>query len=246
MNKFVILQVRTGSTRLPGKALLNICGKTVIEHIIDRAKNIDSDGIIVAVPDSEGDFFCDLILKTGVFLFKGDEENLISRYFFASKKYGVDIIIRLTGDNLFIHPEFCSLAVEKLIKENADYVNIVGAPIGTGVDVFTFKALEKAYNFSDLTSDEKEHIIPVFFRNDFKKAFVEAEGILNFPELRLTLDTKEDYKFVRVIYEKIYKEGEIIDLKDVIGFVKENPDVLEINKDVRQKKWKSFSESEKN
>ncbi len=235
----VIIQARTGSTRLPGKAMLDICGKKAIEHVIERAKHIKvADCFVAAIPENENTEFVNIFFKHGLNVFEGNELNLIDRFYHAGKKYNAGIIVRLTGDNLFMHPEFCNYALKKIVNENADYVNILGAPIGTGVDVFTFDALERAYNMNDLTDSEKEHIIPVFFREGFKRVSVVAEGFLSQGDIRLTMDTIEDFELVKKIYDILYVEGHIIELEDVLRLLEKMPELKSINKNVRQKKWR--------
>ncbi|MCK5706020.1 MAG: acylneuraminate cytidylyltransferase [Candidatus Aureabacteria bacterium] len=234
-----IIQTRTGSTRLPGKALKKICGKTVIELIIERIKKINADDIIAAIPSIENDEFCDILQSSGVEVFKGSEEDVLSRFHGASLKYSSDIIIRVNGDNLLIHPYFVDKATETLISTSADYVNVVDAPVGCGVDVFTFKALDKAFNLKDLTEIEKEHVIPVFFRKGlFKIESFFVKGKLAKKDLRLTLDTSQDFSLLEKIYENVYNPGTIISLEDAIDLIEKDPEILNLNKDIKQKGWK--------
>ena len=234
-----IIQTRTGSTRLPGKALKKICGKTVIELIIERIKTIKCDDIIAAIPERENSDFSDILELAGTKVFRGSEEDVLSRFKGAASKHSSEIIIRVNGDNLLIHPDFVDKATNLIIKTGADYVNVVDAPVGCGVDVFTFKALCKASSLNDLNDLEKEHVIPVFFRKGlFKLESFFVSGKLARKEIRLTLDTSEDFSLLKKIYEDLYDPQTIVSLEDAIDLIDKDPDMLSLNKDVKQKGWK--------
>lgn len=233
------MQARTGSTRLPGKALKTICGKTVTELVIERIKTVPAGNFVCAIPEREKKSFSLLIEQAGMQVVRGSEEDVLSRFHLAASKMDMDIIIRITGDNPLVHPYFMEKAVEVLINNNCDYVNVVNAPIGCGVDVFTCKALRKAFSLEDLTDIEKEHIIPVFFREGlFQRASYEAEGKLSRGDLRLTMDTEQDFLLFEQIYENLYHPPKIVDLAEVIDFLDTHPDICSLNRSIEQKGWK--------
>ena len=234
-----IIQTRTGSTRLPGKALKKICGKTIIEHIIERILTIKADSYISAIPEREDKSFVSLLQQAGTQVVKGSEDHVLSRFHDAISQYPADIIIRVNGDNLLIHPAFVAQAVDLLIKSRADYLNVVDAPVGCGVDVFTSQALDKAFSLNNLTAVEKEHVIPVFFRDNlFQRKSLTVTGKLARKELRLTLDTQQDFDLMNKIYENLYHPPEIVSLEKAIDFLDTCPDILSLNKDIQQKGWK--------
>jgi spore coat polysaccharide biosynthesis protein SpsF len=233
-----IIQTRTGSTRLPGKAAKLICGKTLTELIIERVKKTCAEEVIAAIPEKENDDFVAMLEKAGAYVFKGSEENVLSRFHGAAAHHGVDIIARIPGDDPLIHPGFIDEAIKMLRRENADYVNVENAPLGCGVDIFTFAALDRAFHLADLTASEKEHVIPVFFRPGlFRRVPVVVTGELARPDLRLTLDTMEDFRVITAIYEDLYSPPDIVELKKAIDFLDSHRDVLSINKNVKQKGW---------
>jgi spore coat polysaccharide biosynthesis protein SpsF len=234
-----IMQTRTGSTRLPGKALKTICGKTVTELIIERLKTISVGGIIAAIPEKEDPSFSSMLEKAGAAVFRGSEEDVLSRFHGAASQFLVKVIVRINGDNLLIHPQFVTEAINILVKTHADYVNVAGAPVGTGVDVFTFEALDRAFRLPNLTPSEKEHVIPVFFREGlFKRESFNVKGPLARESLRLTLDTQQDFDMLTKIYEKLYHPPAIVSLVDAVYFLDAHPDIVSMNKDVKQKGWK--------
>lgn len=233
------MQTRTGSTRLPGKSLKKICGKTVTELIIERVKTMNVSDIVAAIPEREEESFVRLLESADAKVFKGSEDDVLSRFHGAVSAFPADIIVRINGDNLLVHPEFVNQAIHLIREKEADYVNVVGAPVGCGVDVFIKHALEKSFSLHDLTSVEKEHVIPVFFRNGlFKRDSVFVSGKLARGEIRLTLDTKEDFALLEKLYGVFYKPGSIVPLEKVIDYLDAYPDILSINKNVRQKGWK--------
>ena len=161
--------------------------------------------------------FSGLLKNAGAKIFKGSEENVLLRFYDATLLYPADIIVRINGDNLLIHPEFVKQSIMLINNNNSDYVNVTGAPIGTGVDVFTYNALSKAVVLPNLSESEKEHVIPVFFRDDiFKRSSIAASGKLRREDLRLTLDTEADFMLMKKIYEKFYCPPGIVELEKVI------------------------------
>ena len=159
-----IIQARMTSTRLPGKVMLPLpygSGIPALEQMILRVRKCrELDSIIIATTKNKSDDkIVRLCGKLNTGCFRGDEKNVLSRYYFAAKEIRADIVVRLTSDCPCIDPATIDRTVALHIKRNYDYTSSGKLPIGMSVEVFSFKALEEAYSKS--TKDyEKEHVTP--------------------------------------------------------------------------------------
>lgn len=241
MKVVCIVQARVGSTRLPGKVLKNICGKTVLEHCINRLKRVKYiNEIIVATTTLDKD---DAIVKEckilGVKCFRGSEEDVLSRYYYAAKENYADAVVRITSDC----PLVDSVVTENIIKyyiENAedyDYVsNTIDRtyPRGLDTEVFSFNALEKSFKEAKSERD-REHVTPYIWDNKDIFNIYQYKNNNDNSELRWTLDTEEDFKVISFIFEN-FKSNSYFGMKEIINLLKKNPEIIEINKCIEQKK----------
>lgn len=221
----VIIQARMGSTRLPGKVLMSISGKPMVQHVLDRlsfAKKIDV--IILAIPNTkENDVLEEFAKENNIMYVRGSEEDVLGRYYKAAEKFKIDVIVRITADCPLIDPEIVDLVVEKHLISGADYTsnNLKRTfPLGLDMQVFNFDVLERAHKEAKNTFD-KEHVVPYIHQRPdiFKLESVEAKGALKRPELRLTVDTEEDLQAVREIYKSLYQPSKIFYTKEVINLL---------------------------
>lgn len=243
MNVVCIMQTRTGSTRLPNKVLKKICGKTVLEHDIDRLKKATTiDKIVVATTTLEQDnIVVEIAQKSSVGYFKGSKDDVLSRYYYAAKENNADVVIRVTSDCPLIDPKIIDDMMLKFVelrkKENIDYLSNkikMTYPRGLDVEIFTFEALERCFK-EGLKPYEREHVTPYIYLNPNKFNFENYENDKDYSELRWTLDTEEDLKLIETIYNNLYGENKLFYFEDVLRFVLDNPEISKINEHVRQK-----------
>ena len=230
------------STRLPGKSLMKICNKTIIDLIIERLRQCKKvDDIILAIPNTnQNDVLEEYANKLGCHYYRGSEEDVLSRYYQTARQFEISEIVRVTGDCPLIDPILVDLMVEHYLNEKVDYAAIDvdnNFPRGLDAEIFSFETLEKV-NTEAHRDYEREHVTPYIYEHPelFKIRFMEAEKKLRRPELRLTVDTQEDFNLVREIFKNLYKEEQLFYTEDVIDFLDSHPELLLINKDVIQKK----------
>ena len=243
MNVVCIMQTRTGSTRLPNKVLKKICGKTVLEHDINRLKKANTiDKIVVATTTLEQDnIIAEIAEKSSVIYFKGSEDDVLSRYYYAAKENDADIVIRVTSDCPLIDPKIIDDMVLKFVElrgdENIDYLSNkikMTYPRGLDVEIFTFEALQRSFKEGS-KAYEREHVTPYIYLNPDKFNFESYENDKDYSEFRWTLDTEEDLKLIEIIYSNLYDENKLFYFEDVLKFVLDNPEISKINENVRQK-----------
>jgi spore coat polysaccharide biosynthesis protein SpsF (cytidylyltransferase family) len=231
MKIVAIIQARMGSTRLSGKVLKEVMGKPLLWHMLNRLKHSKMIGeIVIATTTNATD---DIIVKKvndwGYKVFRGSENDLLDRYYKTAKKYKADIIVRLTADCPLIDPEIVDQAINEFTSGNYDLVGTSDSfPDGLDVTVYSFKALEKAWGDAKLPS-EREHVGPYMVKHPelFKQKSIAFKEHL--PHMRWTVDEDRDYMFVKEIFERLYKEGEMFYTEDILKLLKREPRLMEIN-----------------
>ncbi len=238
-----IIQARSSSTRLPNKIFLSLPYKSnisVLEHIINRSKKVHLlDEIIVATTYKKDDDvienFCN---KIGINCFRGDEDNVLSRFYAAAENNKIDIIIRLTADNPCIDYNLINSTIRFHINESNDYTFTKDYPVGLNIEVCSFIALKKAYqNVTEIY--EKEHVTPYIYKSHpeyFKIGMVNSGEPLRRPDIRITLDTEEDYILLCTVYDYLYYKNNFFLSEDIVKLFVEKPWIGMINKKIIQKK----------
>jgi len=240
-----IIQARTSSVRLPAKILKELpygSGITVLEQVIRRLKrsNKINDIIVATTVEKNNDSIINIINKEQVLCYKGSKENLLSRYYLSAKKRKLDIIVRICSDCPCVDPKIVDLVINKHIKTKAAYTSntlIRTYPLGLDVEVFNFEVLEETYKNAK-KDHEKEHVTPYIYKNRkiFKIIQVQASEKLCAPDIRITLDTEEDYALLCLMFDSLYRKNKYFDALDIINLFNKKPWLKLINKKVRQKK----------
>lgn len=237
MNIGIIIQARMRSTRLAGKVLKKLCGKEILWHVVKRCKQskLAQQVIVATSTDSSDDVIYKFCEKQEFQVYRGSLNNVLSRYYNAAKYYKLDIIVRVTSDCPLIDPDIIDQCVKMFLKSKSDYAsNILNRnfPRGLDCEVFSFKALKIA-NEKAKKAEEKEHVTPyIYSSNKNISCSVGKEYQGNF---RLTVDEIDDYRLLKYIYNKFYKINSIINIKEVISYLKKNPRIANINQGVKNK-----------
>ncbi|RXI45892.1 acylneuraminate cytidylyltransferase [Clostridium tetani] len=243
MKVVCIVQARVGSTRLPGKVLKKIWGKTVLEHDINRLKRVKNiHEIVIATTTLEKD---NAIVKEcerlGVKYFRGSEEDVLSRYYYAAKQNNADIVVRVTSDCPLIDSEVSENVIQYYLdnKERYDYVsNTIERtyPRGLDTEVFSFIALKKAFEEA-INKRDREHVTVYIWDNPKIFKLGQCKNNQDHSDLRWTLDTKEDYELIRKIYEYLYNKKEMnFDMYTILDLYNKHPELRKINDNIEQKK----------
>jgi len=219
-NTYIILQVRLCSTRLHRKLLLPLKGISIFEHILQRLSCAKlPDGIIVATTEDTAPVISGVSARYGACIVVGSEENVLSRYIRAVDRYGVDTVIRATGDNPLVCIEYIDRALLLHREQAADLTTFPQLPYGTGIEVIRSSTLR--YADARATDPlEREHITRYLYihEKEFRIIKEKPDTRLNRPEIRLTVDTKADYEKMKSIYNALYK-GRPLLLPDVITYL---------------------------
>jgi spore coat polysaccharide biosynthesis protein SpsF len=239
-----IIQARMGSTRLPGKVMLELSGLTVLGHVIERVRQTEKiDTIVIATTND----ICDDViekeaLKHGALVFRGSEQNVLERYYLAAKENKFDVVVRVTSDCPLIDPHIIDSLIEIFQENNYEMVSNSGSdylkrtiPQGLDVEVFSFALLEEAYLNAD-QSYQQEHVTPYIYEN-CQKVFFQRDHE-DYSQLRLTLDTEEDFMLIKEIYNKLYNNRHDFYLPQILKLFADEPEIFQLNKHIKQKKVK--------
>lgn len=234
----IIIQARMGSSRLPKKVMLKLGGKSVISNIIERISNIYLNGfdfyiIVASSSNKENDVLEDHVKnQLNTLIYRGDEQNVFSRFQEIQNNNKFDYIVRLTGDNPAVHYQQIKETLQYIVKKDLDYVYSGGFPLGLNVEVLKANLIENV-NSSDLTMEEKEHVTKLFRTGNYNisTCILNPENI--YPNIRLTLDEEADLVMFKVLFEQF--ENNKFTINDILEIRKEKPWIFEINKSIHQK-----------
>ncbi|MEI7423454.1 MAG: glycosyltransferase family protein [Prolixibacteraceae bacterium] len=233
-----IIQARTGSIRLPNKVFKSLCGKPLIWHIVNRIKfSKKIDKIILATTQNPNDDILEIwALKNGISCFRGNENNVLDRYYQTANHYSADTIVRITADDPFKDPEIIDEVIKLFEESNLDFAYNNAPPTfpeGLDTEVFSFKALQKAWeNSTDYF--EKEHVTQYFYRNPslFRQLCLKNCSDLSY--LRWTIDTLPDWEMTEIIYNKLYHTKDIFYMTDILTLLAKEPAIAKINSSVKR------------
>jgi len=233
-----IIQARMGSRRLPGKVLRDIQGKTMLERVVERARQARSlDAFVVATTTEAQDVaVVQECTRLGVPSFRGSQDDVLDRYHHAATESHAEEVVRITSDCPLLDPEVVDRVVGALHEDHADYAsNTVQRtfPLGLDAEAFTVRALRAAWEQAKLPY-ERAHVTPYIWQhpNLFRIRQWKAEG--NFSDHRWTVDAPEDLAFVRAVYARL-RDPEQFGWRDVLELVREDPSLEKLNWHVRQK-----------
>ncbi len=244
MNQSIaIIQARTGSTRTPGKALADISGIPMTEHIINRVKSAAVfDHIVLAVPDLASEApLVEMAERLNIHSHQGPEEDVLARFIGAAEWVGAEQILRVCGDNPLIDIPLMIELFKEHSQSNADYTIVKDPiPLGTGSEMVRLSALQ---TISAATREAKylEHVTSYFSDHsaDYNVKKIPAPYYLRNMPLRLTVDTSEDLALIRHLYEKFHVSYLPVDLEQVILYLVNRPEIYGMNAHVEQKDWRT-------
>lgn len=236
-----IVQARMGSTRLPGKVMLNLCGKPVLWHVIERLKLCKQlSEIIIATTNSEqDDVIADQAEESGVKWFRGSEEDVLARYYYAARKNNLDAIVRITSDCPLLDPLLIDTMLGFYMGNSYRFVANVGLeisnrsfPRGLDTEIFSFDTLQDA--FLNAHKDyHREHVTPYIYEHEDNIFYYKNEKDMS--GYRWTLDTNDDFKLMEHIYGQLFKGSHDFYMHDILGLYEKNPGLMMINAHIQQK-----------
>ncbi|MFE1938108.1 aminotransferase class III-fold pyridoxal phosphate-dependent enzyme [Leptospira kirschneri] len=207
MKILAIVQARTRSTRFPNKVLQKIKGKSLIELLFSRlARSKMLNEVILATSNLANDnLLVDVVKNLGFGVYRGSENDVLSRYYTAAKYKKADVVVRITGDCPLIDSNLVDQVINKFFRDQVDYCSNVDPPMypdGLDIEVFNFQALEKSYHLAQ-KENYREHVTPFIRKsNEFKKSSLGYHTDLS--SLRWTVDELVDLEVVKKVFEHFH------------------------------------------
>lgn len=237
MNTIAIIQARMGSSRLPGKILKALGDVDVLTYDIERCRKIQGvTEVIVATSSlSQDDAIAKWCQEQQVAYYRGSEDDVLDRYVQCAKMYKPDYVMRVTSDCPFVDYEMASEVVALMEQERTDIMLLNGElPRGLAVELISYESLLRI-NAVGQEARHREHVTyyAYEFKEQFKTTTYKVPTNRQVPELRITLDTEEDYEMLVAVAK--YFNNPLVSSVDVIQFLIEHPDVANINAHIEQK-----------
>lgn len=225
MKPLIIIQARLNSSRLPGKVLKTILNRPLLYYLFKRLSYLKTEAKLVLATtvnsiDDPLEKFC---IENQVLCFRGDEDNVLERFYKTASKYPSKIIVRVTADCPLLDPSILDKMLSFYIQHfpKYDYLsNVLNRryPKGLDLEVFSFKGLEKAY-FQAKDPYQKEHVTPYFYQNPELFSLYSFEDSDNFSSFNISVDDIEDFQRVKAIIEKYYPQNPNFGLKEIKSYL---------------------------
>lgn len=241
MKTVAIVEARMRSTRLPGKVIRPILGRPMLELLIERLKRARRlDHIVVATTTNPADDVLEsLIHRLGVGCFRGSEEDVLDRVLRAAHAAEATVIVEITADCPLVDPAVVDRMVEIYQTNTYDFLSNRLRPTypdGLGVRVFSTKVLEEV---ARVTQDpvDREHVSIYIWEHPERFTVHNVESSLpeKYWDLRLTVDTPEDFKLITVLFEELYPKNPAFGLCHVLNVMDQRPELREINQQIQPK-----------
>lgn len=239
-----IVQARMGSTRLPGKVLRPIVGKPMLTHVLDRLERVANiDRVVVATSSHEREApIVELVDGRPLTdLFRGSETDVLARYRYAAESFGARTVVRITADCPLIDPGVVEACVAAFLAGSGEIDYLSNSlertfPRGLDTEVLSFEALESAFKEAVVEAD-REHVTPFIWRQPERFRLANFAAQEDHSELRLTVDTADDLRLVRKIYQALYPVRPDFALRDVLALLARHPTWPRLNRHVEQKAY---------
>lgn len=236
MKTVAIIQARMGSTRLPNKVLADIAGQPMLYYVVTRTQQANTlDLVVVATSDKRADdSVADFCKMNGIACFRGNEDDVLDRYYQAAHSFQADLIVRITADCPLIDPDVIDQVVRFYLDGDYDYVSNVLPPTypdGIDVEVFSFVALADAWRKARWQS-EREHVTAYIHNHPelFQIGNITYKNDLS--NLRWTVDEPQDLEFVRAVYNHF--GDTLFQMSDVLTLLKDKPKLMTINMGIQR------------
>jgi spore coat polysaccharide biosynthesis protein SpsF len=242
-----LIQARRGSSRLPDKVSLDLCGRPLLVRQVERVQRAKLVGrvAVITTTDASDDALVELCQQYDIEVFRGSALDLLDRHYQAALHFGeTEGVVKIPSDCPLIDPAIIDkvLGVYKETAGQYDFVsNLHPAtyPDGNDVEAMTFAALETAWREAQRPL-EREHTTPFFWENPdrFRLANVTWETGLDYSmSHRLTIDYAADYEFIKAVYETLYPTNPNFGLDEILTLLKQRPDIYALNADLAGVNW---------
>ncbi len=237
-----IIQARMSSTRLPGKVLLDLGGRPVLERMIERVKRsiLVSETVVATTTDPSDDPIVALCEQLETPVFRGSLPDVLDRYYQCAQQFKAEIVVRLTGDCPLIDPNLIDEVINGLLDSPSDFsCNRLpppftrSFPIGLDVEACTFTALEDAWK-NATEKHHREHVMPYLYEVPGRFRVIQLHNDEDYGTLRWTLDTQQDFELLREVIKRLGGRNDF-SWEDVLELFLNDPELAKVNSSVQHK-----------
>lgn len=236
---WVTVVARMASRRLPGKALADVAGLPAIRHLLERLKLARTPDRVVfcTTTQAEDDPLAQIAIQAALPFHRGPVEDVLGRMLGAMDGHEVDVVVRVTGDDILVDPDYLDRAVAHHLSVNAEYSDLKTLPSGTEVEVFDARLLKQIHALAKKPEDTEYLTFYVTRNGDQVRQSAVPVQKEHERDWRLTIDTPEDYQVISRLLEAMRDQGKALDyrLDDIVAFFEAHPEVLKINADMRKR-----------
>ena len=238
MKIIAIIQAHMGSTRLPGKVLRDLGGRTMLARVVRRAQRASalSEVTVACSALSQDDVIVEECERLGIRSFRGSDDDVLDRYHGAASAFAPDAIVRITSDCPLIEPEIVDTVMNAFLCSGADYASNTidrSYPRGLDTEVFKKSCLDRAWKEAR-EQHQRVHVTPYLYEMPQVFKNIQVRGETDLSDMRWTVDTKEDYEFVSAIYSHFGNRDDF-NWRDVLALLEAQPQLNTINRHIRQK-----------
>jgi len=240
-----IITARMGSTRLPGKVMMDLAGKPVLEHLVDRVRDADMvEEIVIATSEKPGNEpIVELAERCGIRAFRGKDDDVLDRYVNIMRKWDAENCVRLCADNPLTDMETTKNLAGIHLEGDCDYSCVKGLQLQLGLtEIVSRKALETIYQEAPEGFRRESFTITIREQPDrFKIATLPPDPFIHQSPFRLTLDYEEDMQLLREIFRRLYR-GRPIRFREALELLRDHPEIASINSMKEQKQGNKYWE----
>jgi spore coat polysaccharide biosynthesis protein SpsF (cytidylyltransferase family) len=237
---WVVVSARMASSRYPGKAVVPLAGRPLIEVLLERLASLDSvDGVALATSERTANRpLIEIAERLGLPAFAGDEDDVLRRHVDCAAFLDARHVVRVTGDNPLTDLETLTLLVERHLATNADYTYVPGDALLMGIlsEVISRTALERSWERGE--GRHRSELVTLYIKEnpeEFRIAAVDLPSGLYRPKCRLTVDEEEDVRLMQILFERLSSPGRIVTTREAIALIDREPELLRINGHLRHK-----------
>ena len=230
-----VIQARMGSRRLPGKSLMDLEGRPLLGHVVDRARRSRAVHVVgvATTGHATDDPIAAFCVAEGIPCHRGPIDDVLHRYVEAAREWKLDVVVRITGDCPFVCADTIDALVAGLVDAGADYAGYAAPRIGEGIDPFSRRSLDR-FDRMLLPADEREHLALLVKRHtdDLRCVWIAPEVGLTPPgPVRLSIDEPADLEFARTLHRALPPDFTSADL---VAVLRQHPEWCAINEHVRR------------
>jgi spore coat polysaccharide biosynthesis protein SpsF len=238
MRIVTIVQARMGSSRLPGKVMLDVSGATVLARVIQRLQRAELAGelVVATTLDPADDKIVAESKRLGVKIFRGEEKDVLDRYYRAAQHFKAEAVVRITSDCPLIDPEITDKTIRAFLERQPDYASNAlqrTYPRGLDTEVFTLDTLARTWRLAE-KSYQRSHVTAYIYEHPEQFNLLPVTAAADYSWQRWTVDTPNDLEFIRAVYCNM-ADPDNFTWHEVLNLLERKPELLELNRHVMQK-----------